>query len=613
MKGNPVKFIYVSAGKSRPTPIDPDAIYFLEGQRQIWVGNELIADSVDPIDIDSYLESYRVKSAVVVGSGDTIEDASFDDETGRLTLVRGNVPGINKGSSTEPAVIRLTPGSSFTTVTDISVSGRTIYDQKVKFILPDDSGSGGGGPSVTGVSVRPGSTESDPPEIVVSYSDGTSSNYPVPALSSIIFESADNFATAEQGELAESAMQSVNGTATGATISLAADPVDALDAATKQYVDDAVASIGTPLDYIGVSSTSITDGGVEHPTIDGQSVDPSTLTPGSVVLYGSKEFVWNGEHWNEFGDTSSFAPITTRVTGGDGLTGGGDLSSDVTISHAVTGSGSDETFQPIYSETNITAITQLVVDKFGHIADITFEDVSSEIRSFVEPIATDIAEVVSAEIAESVISAAKPEIVEDVLSQIVIPEVPEYSIIKDDEPTEGGTTYYLAKDGEPILTSSINVPEMGLIESGSVETVEEPDVPYDGAVVGDKYIDFVLSTDPPTHIYIPVSDLANTYEAGPGISISNRIIGHDETGLNEQFLSSAVRMVSPDASIENPTVLDYHYFLDHKNVYVNDTGHVDVVESASPTGSPVEFCTREQVEELIRAAELRWRVEAAST
>jgi hypothetical protein len=50
-------------------------------------------------------------------------------------------------------------------------------------------------------------------------------------------------------------------------------------------------------------------------------------------------------------------------------------------------------------------------------------------------------------------------------------------------------------------------------------------VPYSGAVVGDKYIDFVINakdaSETAEHIYLPVNDLVDVYTAGNGLSLSN--------------------------------------------------------------------------------------------
>lgn len=58
--------------------------------------------------------------------------------------------------------------------------------------------------------------------------------------------------------------------------------------------------------YIGTSSSAITDGGTEAPTISSSTVEITNLQSGNVVLYGNKEFVWNGSKWELLGDEGSY-------------------------------------------------------------------------------------------------------------------------------------------------------------------------------------------------------------------------------------------------------------------------------------------------------------------
>ena len=80
--------------------------------------------------------------------------------------------------------------------------------------------------------------------------------------------------------------------------------------------------------YKGVSSTAVTDGGTEMPTISGYT----TRTKGDVVAYNKKEFIWEGNKWRELGDEGSYALKTVQVIAGTGLAGGGAISQDVTLS-----------------------------------------------------------------------------------------------------------------------------------------------------------------------------------------------------------------------------------------------------------------------------------------
>lgn len=55
--------------------------------------------------------------------------------------------------------------------------------------------------------------------------------------------------------------------------------------------------------YLGVTTTALTDGSKTNPiTVDGKQVEATT---GNIVIYGDKEFIYNGSKWQEFGDLSA--------------------------------------------------------------------------------------------------------------------------------------------------------------------------------------------------------------------------------------------------------------------------------------------------------------------
>ena len=61
--------------------------------------------------------------------------------------------------------------------------------------------------------------------------------------------------------------------------------------------------------------------------------------------------------------------------------------------------------------------------------------------------------------------------------------------------------------------ADIDIPKDMVVVSGSVGTVTTPDVPYEGAQVGDKYIDLVIANAASDHIYIPANSLVDIYTA----------------------------------------------------------------------------------------------------
>lgn len=96
--------------------------------------------------------------------------------------------------------------------------------------------------------------------------------------------------------------------------------------------------------------------------------------------------------------------------------------------------------------------------------------------------------------------------------------LPEYSVEKMGTAAEGyAATYRLKKIVDEVPTyvgDEINIPKDLVVKSGSVKTVTVDDEPYDGARVGDTYIDLELNDEEGTHIYIPTKGI---------IDISNKV------------------------------------------------------------------------------------------
>ena len=103
------------------------------------------------------------------------------------------------------------------------------------------------------------------------------------------------------------------------------------DGSAAKTVTAADLGITGALIFKGTSTTVITDGGTEAPTISGTSITTTNLQAGNVVLYSNKEFVWNGSAWELLGDEGSYALKTKKISAGIGLTGGGTLEADRTI------------------------------------------------------------------------------------------------------------------------------------------------------------------------------------------------------------------------------------------------------------------------------------------
>jgi len=145
----------------------------------------------------------------------------------------------------------------------------------------------------------------------------------------------------------------LTGTPTAPT---AAAGTNSTQIATTAFVHDAVSGLSGAMHY---------QGNVE--------ADPTITTPtgdfnaGDVVTFQQSEYVYDGTNWRELGSESSYALKTTTVTGTDGLAGGGALSSNQTITHAVPSGATASTKGTAGGREYIQTIT---TDKFGHITAV---------------------------------------------------------------------------------------------------------------------------------------------------------------------------------------------------------------------------------------------------
>lgn len=100
-----------------------------------------------------------------------------------------------------------------------------------------------------------------------------------------------------------------------------------LPSGTTYDIKDAVAreAISGYTKFLGVTTTALTDGDDTNPiTINGQSV---TASAGDIVSYGSKEFIFNGSVWQEFGDLGALGDMAYADT----ASGSGTVSGSVTL------------------------------------------------------------------------------------------------------------------------------------------------------------------------------------------------------------------------------------------------------------------------------------------
>lgn len=88
-----------------------------------------------------------------------------------------------------------------------------------------------------------------------------------------------------------------------------------LSAADKAKLDTLISASTHALSFIGFTSTALTDGATTSTLVaaEGKTLTKTTgFTVGDVVFYGTKEFIWNGASWTEFGDGSSLRALAFK-------------------------------------------------------------------------------------------------------------------------------------------------------------------------------------------------------------------------------------------------------------------------------------------------------------
>lgn len=104
-----------------------------------------------------------------------------------------------------------------------------------------------------------------------------------------------------------------------------------------------------------------------------------------------------------------------------------------------------------------------------------------------------------------------------------------YSIQALEQADSGyAATYQLYHGTTAVSGAKINIPKDMVISSDSaLKKAEKANEPVEGLAVGDPYIDFVLANSDNSHIYLPVKDLVDVYDAGNGITVTGHTISID--------------------------------------------------------------------------------------
>lgn len=133
-----------------------------------------------------------------------------------------------------------------------------------------------------------------------------------------------------------------------------------------QGARDLIADIQSYTSYLGVTSTSITDGSTTNPiTVNGKSVTAKT---GDIVNYGSKEFIWNGSVWQEFGDMSGLGALAYKDSASGSYKPEGTVSQPTFTGKSMTSTGK---FTPSGSVNVATDTTKTVTAYANGVTEAT--------------------------------------------------------------------------------------------------------------------------------------------------------------------------------------------------------------------------------------------------
>lgn len=153
--------------------------------------------------------------------------------------------------------------------------------------------------------------------------------------------------------------------------------------------------------------------------------------------------------------------------------------------------------------------------------------------------------------------------------------VPDYSIIETTV-TEGySKTYSLTKDGAEVGVK-INIPKDLVVNKGSVKVVATEGTPYEGAVVGDKYLDIELNDPTKDHIYIPVKELVDVYTAGDGIEISaDNVIKSKNSNLINGSAVGSIKGINAKSDNSTYTIGEYASAFGTNTAALGDNSHAE--------------------------------------
>lgn len=97
----------------------------------------------------------------------------------------------------------------------------------------------------------------------------------------------------------------------------------------------------------------------------------------------------------------------------------------------------------------------------------------------------------------------------------------DYTLTRETNAEEGFAASYQLYHGTVAVGDKINIPKDLVVETGDLKICEAENVPVEGLVEGEPYIDLLLANTDNQHIYIPVGDLVDIYTPGDGLTLTN--------------------------------------------------------------------------------------------
>ena len=122
-----------------------------------------------------------------------------------------------------------------------------------------------------------------------------------------------------------------------------------------------------------------------------QTSFPSDAVNGDIIFLDSKEYIYYEGEWTELGDESNHVPNTRQIKTESGLTGGGNLTKDLSIKHYSPNAENAAAAYPSAAPAENSFITQIKVDEFGHVVETvqdTITDITADNSTTLENAAT---------------------------------------------------------------------------------------------------------------------------------------------------------------------------------------------------------------------------------